>query len=208
MVEAALNPPRPGGRHRKLIAVWVVLAALVVAIVLIERHDRMPSTVPETGRDERLLLPVAIEDLGALEVAHNGTLHRFERDATGTWFYHGVHSAAEQQHAHNPDPVTAARIEKALAGLGRARMERQFPFNAQADEFGVTRPEIFIMAYRPKDPQPVSRYAVGTVAPDKVSRYVLPVGSTWVVTIAEFQIENLMSLIQAVGSGQRQIKAK
>jgi hypothetical protein len=198
VVEAALSAANAGRGRRKLIAVWLVLAALVVAIVLIERHDRAVSKTPDTGRDERLLLPVAIEELGAIEVAHNGTLHRFERDAAGAWFYHGVHGGSEQQHAHNADPATAARIEKALAGLGRARMERQFPLNLQADEFGVTRPEMFIMVYRPKEIQPLSRYAVGVVAPDKVSRYVLPVGSSWVVTIADFQIDNLLSLIQAV----------
>lgn len=196
MIVAKANTANQG--RRKLIAVWLVLAALAVAIVLIERHDRVVSKTPDTGRDERLLLPVAIEELGAIEVAHNGTLHRFERDATGAWFYHGIHSGTEQQHAHNADPATAARIEKAFAGLGRARMERQFPLNVQADEFGVTRPEMFIMVYRPKELQPLSRYAVGTVAPDKVSRYVLPVGSTWVVTIADFQIDNLLSLIQTV----------
>ena len=195
---SAAKASTTGKGRRKLIAVWLLLAALVVAIVLIERNDRVVSKAPDTGRDERLLIPVAIEELGAIEIAHNGTLHRFERDATGAWFYHGVHSGAQQQHAHNSDPATAARIEKAFAGLGRARMERQFPLNLQADEFGVTRPEMFIMVYRPKEMQPLSRYAVGTVAPDKVSRYVLPVGSSWVVTIADFQIDNLLSLIQAV----------
>ena len=194
-----MSEAKAGARgRRKLIAVWLLLAALVVAIVLIERHDRATSKTPDTGRDERLLLPVAIEELGAIEVAHNGTLHRFERDATGAWFYHGVHTGSEQQHAHGSDPATSARIEKALAGLGRARMERQFPLNLQADEFGVTRPEMFIMVYRPKELQPLSRYAVGIVAPDKMSRYVLPVGSPWVVTIADFQIDNLLSLIQSV----------
>jgi hypothetical protein len=47
--------------------------------------------------------------------------------------------------------------------------------------------------------QPLARYAVGIVAPDGVSRYVLPVGSTYVVTIANYQIDNLLNLIQAVG---------
>lgn len=183
--------------RRKLAAVWLLLTALVVVIVLIERHDRAASKVPEPGRDQRMLLPVGMEDLGAIEIAHNGTLHRFERDASGAWFYHGIHSAAQASHEHNSDPASAARIEKALAGLGRARMERQFPLNLQADEFGVTRPEMFIMVYRPKELQPLARYAVGTVAPDKVSRYLLPVGSTWVVTIADFQIDNLLSLIQS-----------
>jgi hypothetical protein len=192
-----------GRGRRKLAAVWLVLAALVAAIVLIERSDRTTeANGPASARDERMLIPIAIGEVGAIEVAHNGTLHRFERDTSGAWFYHGVHTGNEQQHAHTSDPATAERIETALAGFGRARMERQFPLNIQNDEFGVTRPEIFIMVYRPRETQPLSRYAVGVVAPDKFSRYVLPVGSTHVVTIPEFHIDNLLSLIQAVaGSG-------
>ena len=201
MSPAEAAATRPG--RRKLIAVWLLLAALVIAIVLIERHDRAASTAPDTGRDERLLLPAPIEELGAIEVAQGGTLHRFERDTTGAWFYHGIHSETEKEHAHNSDSAQATRIDKAFAAFGRTRMERQFPLNIQADEFGVTRPEIFIMVYRPKQLQPLSRYAVGIVAPDNVSRYVLPVGSSWVVTIANFQIDNLLSLIQAV-SGRNQ----
>jgi len=193
VARTGMNAP---GR-RKLAAVWLLLAALVIAIALIERHDRAGSSVAQSGRDQRLLLPVGTEELGAIEIAHNGTVHRFERDATGAWFYHGIHTATQASHAHNSDPASAARIETALGGLGRARMERQFPLNLQADEFGVTRPEMFIMVYRPKELQPLARYAVGSVAPDKVSRYVLPVGSTWVVTIADFQIDNLLSLIQS-----------
>ena len=54
------------------------------------------------------------------------------------------------------------------------------------------------MVYRPKEVQPLARYAVGIVAPDGVSRYVLPVGSTYVVTIANYQIDNLLNLIRAV----------
>jgi hypothetical protein len=201
-VEAALNAAKENPGRRKLVTVWLVLTALVVSIILIERHDRRVTEIPKTSREERLLIPVAIEELGAVEIAHSGTLHRFERDATGAWFYHGVHSATQAEHAHTSDPATAARIEKAFAGLGRARMERQFPLNLQADEFGVTRPEMFIMVYLPKQLQPLSRYAVGTLAPDKVSRYVLPVGSSWVVTIADFQIDNLLSLIQAVSGSE------
>ncbi len=190
-----------GGSRRKLVVVWLVLVALVATIVLINRHDRVEmANAPAATRDQRMLLPVAIGEIGAIEIAHNGTVHRFERDASGAWFYHGVHSGAEQQHAHGSDPATAARIEKSLAGFGRTSMERQFPLNVQNDEFGVTRPEIFIMVYRPKEVQPLARYAVGTVAPDKLSRYVLPVGSTNVVTIPEFHIDNLLTLIRDMGT--------
>ena len=144
---------------------------------LIERSERATQAIaPAPARDERMLIPLAIEEVGAIEVAHNGILHRFERDTSGAWFYHGIHTGNEQQHVHTSDPDTAARIATALAGFGRARMERQFPLNVQNDEFAVTRPEIFIMVYRPGAAQPLSRYA-GRRRAGQLSRYVLPVGN-------------------------------
>jgi hypothetical protein len=137
-----------------------------------------------------------------VEILNKGTLYRFERDASGAWFYHGIHAEAQQQHEHTIDAAAAERIEKALAGFGRTRKEREFALNVQADEFGVTRPDIFIMTYLPKSTQPLSRYAVGIVAPDNVSRYVLPVGSTTVVTIPDFHITNLLDLVASFETGK------
>jgi hypothetical protein len=185
-----------GGVSRRVVAVWLALAILAGAVIYIEIKDRAASGVAEQDeRDQRILLPVSIFDIGAVEILSKGTLHRFERDAAGKWFYHGVHAEAQAQHEHIVDPAAAERIEKALIGFGRTRKERDFPLNVQADEFGVTRPEIFIMTYLPKSTQPLSRYAVGVVAPDLLSRYILPVGSSTVITIPEYQIDNLLQLI-------------
>ena len=178
----------------RLIAVWLLLTALTAAIVLIEMRDQAAGR-EDAPLDEPWLLPVEITRVDAIEVMNKGTLHRFERDAAGAWFYHGIHAEVAPEHAHTTDPEGAVRIEKALIGLSRARKERRFQLKPEADEFGVTRPEIFITVYRPKDPQPLARYAVGIVAPDNVSRYVLPVGSAEVVTIADFHIGNLLGLI-------------
>jgi hypothetical protein len=191
-----------GGRpSRRLVAVWALLGVLVAVIATIQHGDRAASRPEGAVRDERLLLPAPIAEIGAVEILNKGTLYRFERDAAGAWFYHGVHAEAQQQHEHTVDAAAAERIEKALAGFGRARKEREFSLNVQADEFGVTRPDIFIMTYLPKSSQPLSRYAVGIVAPDNVSRYVLPVGSTTVVTIPDFQITNLLQLIASFETG-------
>jgi hypothetical protein len=185
-----------GGRpSRRLVAVWVLLGVLVAVIATIQHGDRAAGRTEGEARDERRLLPAPIAEIGAVEILNKGTLYRFERDAAGAWFYHGIHAETQQQHEHTVDAAAAERIEKALAGFGRARKEREFPLNVQADEFGVTRPDIFIMTYLPKSTQPLSRYAVGILAPDNVSRYVLPVGSTTVVTIPDFQITNLLDLI-------------
>ena len=195
MVASAVSRIRSGGISPRLAIIWAVLALLAAAIVLIERGDRAKMETGEDARDERMLLPVSIFDIGAVEVLNKGTLYRFERDAAGVWFYHGIHAEAQAQHEHKVDPEGAARIDKAMTGFGRTRMERQFPLNVEADEFGVNRPEIFIMVYAPGSTQPLARYAVGIVAPDGVSRYVLPVGKSNVVTIPDFHIDNLLNLI-------------
>ena len=190
-----MSAATPGRTSRRLAIVWLVLAVLAAAIILIERGDLAAMKAGENARDDRMFLPVSILEIGAVEVLNKGTLHRFERDTAGLWFYHGVHAESQRQHEHNVDPAAAARIDKALTGFGRTRKERDFPLNVQADEFGVTRPEIFIIVYMPGAPQPLARYAVGVIAPDSVSRYVLPVGQSRVVTIPTYHIDNLLNLI-------------
>lgn len=121
--------------------------------------------------------------------------HRFERDAGGSWYYHGIHNDAKQAHEHQTDPARAEIIEKAFGALGRARMERQFKLDMQSGAYGLTAPQMIIVVYKKSHPLPLAQFAVGDVAPDGQSRYVLPVGSAYVVTIADYQIGNLLSLI-------------
>jgi len=182
--------------RRRLIAVWAVLLILAGAIAYLEWTDR---GVSEKDKQfiNRMLLPAPIERLGAIEIAVAGTLHRFERDAAGEWFYHGIHATTQPAHEHRTDPVAAQRIAQAFAGFGRTRIEREFALQAQGAEFGVTTPEMIVLVYGPGDLKPMMQYAVGDVAPDTISRYVLPVGSSAVVTIPNYQIENLLGLLEA-----------
>jgi len=195
-----------GPVRRRVLVVWVVLAVLVAGIATLEYRNR--SRIPEGASEKihgaegtRMLLPAPVEELGAIELARGGTLHRFERDASGAWFYHGMHAGAQANHAHQTDPLQAQIIEKAFAGLGRARMERQFKLDVQATSYGLSMPQMIILVYGKTNPLPLAQFAVGDVAPDQYSRYVLPVGSAYVVTIADYQITNLLDLIQAVGAG-------
>ena len=193
-MEAALSRAR--GRPA-LVAVWAVLAVLVVVIVALELRDagRAPSGA---AADSHLLVPVPLDELGAVEIAEAGRLHRFERDAAGTWFYHGVHAGGEAAHTHAPDPVLAQRIERAVAAFTRTRTERQFALEPRdAPAYGVATPDIVVLVYRPQQAQPLTQYAVGGVAPDTVSRYVMVVGRPVVFTIPGYQIDNLLALVQA-----------
>ena len=197
MVEAALSPvPRRAG----LVAVWVLLGVLAVGIAALEWTDRLRAKSASPGADPRLLLPVPLSELGAIEIADAGRISRFERDATGAWFYHGAHGAAESGHTHAADPARSDRIASAFAALGRARVERDFPLGGDGGAaYGVAAPELVILVYRPGQSQPLVQYAVGHVAPDTVSRYVMAVGHPVVVTIPSYQIDNLRTLVQAMG---------
>jgi hypothetical protein len=179
--------------------VWGLLAALVVVIAALEYADRRGSPAPGAA-DPRALLGVPVEELQALEIADRGRLHRFERDPAGSWFYHGVHGAGEAVHEHTPDPALAARIARAFEALGRARLERQFPLDRDGAAYGVAHPEIVILAYRRGQTQPLAQYAVGHVAPDTVSRYVMVVGRAQVATIPSYQIDYLLELIQTASA--------
>jgi hypothetical protein len=203
VVEAALS----AGRIRfRLLVIWAALVVLVGLIVVLEQTG--VGRVRGKGRsasDPRLLLPVSIEQLGAIEVIDAGTLHRFERDAAGVWFYHGIHGASESAHRHSADPSAAARIERAFAAFGRTRIERRVGRERDIAAYGVAPPKVVILLYTPGATQPLAQYAVGDVAPDTVSRYVDVVGgASGVVTIPNYQIDNLLALVDSVaGSSSR-----
>ena len=182
---------------KRLIIIWGVLLALAVVIFIGERQ-RSEQLGVSTQRVVPWLLPAPMEKLGAIEIMVKGSMHRFERDAEGRWFYHGAHDASKAEHGHSTDPQMAALIEKAMIAFGRVQREQKIAIKAGEDEYGVTRPDVFILVYLPKTDEPLARYAVGTIAIDRVSRYVLPVGAAEIVTIPDFHIKNLLALIDAV----------
>ena len=195
-----MSAPRRG---RGLVALWALLAVLVGAIVVVEYRDWLDAASHTTEADPRRLLPLAVDDLGAVEIADAGRLHRFERDDTGRWFYHGVHTGTDATHTHIADPALTERIDKTMAAFGRARVEREFPLVGAGTEYGVAAPEVVVLVYRPRQPQPIAQYAIGQIAPDTVSRYVLVVGRPVVVTIPGYQVDNLLALVRSAGDAER-----
>jgi hypothetical protein len=182
--------------------VWLLLVVLGGAIVVIEYTDRAgppPQRDSHSSAEARLLLPVPVDQLGAIEVVHGRAFHRFERDAAGAWFYH-VHAAdtgAAEHHSHTADPAVAERLADTFAAFGRTRLERQFAPETHARAYGVTTPQMLILVYRPHAAQPLAQYVIGDIAPDALSRYVLVVGSATIVTIPNYQVDNLLGVIES-----------
>jgi len=185
-------------RRKQLLLVWGLVAVLAVVISIEETH-RAQQVEVSTTRSEKFLLPLPLEQIGAIEILRKGQLHRFERDETGAWLYHGQQDEANAAaHTHRADPLVASTIAQAITMFSRTQKEQPIPLKPGQDEYGVSRPDILVMVYALKATDPITRLAVGTVSPDGYSRYVLPVGANEAVTIAEYQITNLVAMIDAV----------
>ena len=191
------------GISSRVVAVWLLLGALVGVIAVTELTDRAGRAAGRASTaDPSLLLPVPADRLGAVEVANAGRLHRFERDAVGAWFYHGVHTGSEGTHTHPADPAAASRIEDVLVAFGRTRIERRLALERDAKDYGIVPPRLVVLVYRPGESQPLAQYALGDVAPDTVSRYVQVVGQPAVVTIPDYQVQNILGLIETLAGSR------
>jgi hypothetical protein len=185
-------------RRKQLLFVWVLVAILAV-VIGVEETRRAQHIEVSTTRSEKFLLPLPLEQIGAIEILRKGQLHRFERDETGAWLYHGQQDEANAAaHTHRADPLVASTIAQAITMFSRTQKEQPIPLKPGQDEYGVSRPDILVMVYAVKSTEPTTRLAVGTVSPDGYSRYVLPVGANEAITIAEYQITNLVAMIDAV----------
>lgn len=186
------------GIRPRLVAIWALVAALIVVIVVVERQDRAKEGMEQVGLAgrERMLLSEPLAHIGALEVVAAGAMHRFERDPAGVWFYHGIHAKTNGVHGHQTDPALAETIARAVAAFSGARLERDFRLDPKENTFGVTSPGLVVLVYRPGELQPMAQFAAGDLAPDGVSRYVLPIGGDRVYTVAGYQFENLVQLVE------------
>ena len=135
--------------RRRVRVVWLVLVTLIALVAALEYREVIASRAARgAGLDPRMLLPVPVTQIGAVEIADAGVLHRFERDAAGAWFYHGAHAASEGRHAHAPDPATAARIGQVVDAFGRTRIERQLPPGADPRTYGLTTPRTVVLVWK------------------------------------------------------------
>ena len=195
----------------RVAAVWLLTAGLVAAIAAVQSgafraqlEAGARAAHPDGAGGPRMLLPAELDEIGAIEVVHRGQMHRFERDDKAAWLYHGQHAPAASGHQHQSNPETALRIDKALTGFGRTRIERRFDYDPHNDRYGVGSPSMIILVFATDTTKVLAQYAVGAMAPDDLSRYVMRVGSGSVATIANFHIENLTGLVNAIAGSSVQ----
>lgn len=208
----------------KLALIWILLGSVAAFIFITKKNVPPPQAVVET-RDSRWLVPVAVEEIGAIEIILEGKSHRFERDKQGAWFFHQQHADNPQLNVHNADAKQVETITMAFNMLTRAQREQKIPYedkcnslggntahprhngpeaakpvciNPSADEYGVGMPGVLVIGYRPNELQPAFNLAFGKATPDSYSRYVLPFGSNIIYTVPNFQYTNLTDLIASV----------
>lgn len=186
-------------RGRKIWLIWGVLIVLG-AVIWHAEVQRSNEISAMSLRTENRLLPAPIDEISVVEIMVKGTMHRFERAENRQWFYHGIHDASQPGHEHGIDPAQSEAIATAMTGFGRMQGEQRIPLKAGEDEYGITRPDIFIIVYRNPTDEPLARYATGMITPDGYGRYLLPVGGAEIVTVPEFHIKNLLDLIDTMKS--------
>lgn len=208
MVAATVSTQRK--RFRALI-IWLLLLVVVGGIVGLEQSGLLDPQVPvdehgHVANAPKMLLPTTVEQISVVEVSDaNDAVHRFERNDDGAWFYHTHESAeaAERPHQHTVDPAQSGLIGQALEVLGRTRIARNVGTGAQGEDYGVTAPIMVIAVYGEDQNRPLARYMVGDLEPDEFRRYVLIFGAFSIVTIPDYQVENLSQLIAAVSADQQ-----
>ncbi len=140
-----------GAIRPRLVATWLVLFALVGAIVVADRTRVFDSDPPaHTG-------PIPVfnfteADLGSVEVLYKGQFAALMRDPDGQWFQHDAshsHSgaAAGADEAHGADPARAAVIAEQVSVTARMIVERRVKAERGLDSYGLENPQIMIAFY-------------------------------------------------------------
>ena len=208
----------------KLVLIWVLLGSFAAFIFITKKNAPIPQTVVE-ARDSRWLVPVAVEEIGAIEIILEGKSHRFERDKQGAWFFHQQHADSAALNVHNADAKQVETITLAFNMLTRAQREQKITYedkcnslggssshprhngpeaakpvciNPSADEYGVGMPAVLVIGYKSNELQPAFNLAFGKTTPDSYSRYVLPFGYNILFTVPKFQYTYLTDLIASV----------
>ncbi len=194
--------------NRRTGATWAVLAAVIGAIAVVETTGMLGHGGGESHQefshqdaDEvEFLVPAPVGTLGAIEIAFEGEVYRFERDATDAWFHHR-HTPDEPEdvdHEHRADADLAPLIGQALAAFGRTRRDQELGAGAEGVDYGLATPIMVITLYPANGEAPLAEFLVGDMLPDEFRRYTLVDDGPTIVAIANYQIENLQQLLQAV----------
>jgi hypothetical protein len=160
-------------------------------------------TVVRGGPDDeaqatRPLVPLALDDVAAVEIFARSTSYRFERDAAGAWLLHRHAPGDNPNMLHRADPAQSARIAQALATFGRTPIERGVARGERGDAYGLVDPETIIVLFTKDEARPPLSFTVGRLASDGLGRYLLMPDGAEIVTIPDVQLSHLIDVAEAL----------
>lgn len=182
-------------------AEWQLTADIAKRALPVDDDDEATSAARHSAK---LLLPVSLEQIWAIEVAFEGKLHRLERDGNGNWFLHvGQHTHTGNSPGHVADPTQARIIANALEAFDQTQIESLVVRHAgpeQIEQYGLSRPIIIALVYARDASSPLARIEIGNLAADAFGEYVRLAATGDVVTIAAYESARLIELLKAIGA--------
>jgi hypothetical protein len=146
-------------------------------------------------RDEaeapRLLVPLPIGEVAAVEIYAGDKSYRFERDPGGAWLLHRHAPGDDPNALHQANPAQSERITQALTAFGRTRIERSIAHGAGGDAFGLVDPEAIIVLFTNDQTRSPLDFAVGDLA-DGLGRYLQMPDHMEIVAVPDDQITGLI----------------
>jgi hypothetical protein len=184
-------------------AEWQLTADIAQRALPVDNEGNDEATLA-ARHSAKLLLPVSLEQIWAIEVVFEGKLHRLERDGNGNWFLHvGQHTHSGNSPGHVADPTQAKIIANALEAFDQTQIESLAVRHAgpeQIERYGLSRPVIIALVYARDSSSPLARIEIGNMAADAFGRYVRLAATGDVVTIAAYESERLIELLKAIGA--------
>ena len=144
-----------GATRPRLLAVWLVLLALVGAIVVADR-TRIFDFEPPPRTAGTSVFQFTEADLGSVEVLYKGQFAALMRDPGGQWFQHdashshsgaAVGADAPAGETHGADPARAATIAEQVAVTARMIADRRVTPERGLESYGLDNPQTMIAFY-------------------------------------------------------------
>lgn len=205
-------------RRIRIYVVWAVLAALAVAVYLIQTREPEEYVAPE---DRRRMFSFTEADVGQIDMFYRGRLASLLRSPGGRWFQH------DSSHRHNPNPAAApavpsdqpipagapgsdqphpepdetmaAEYTKIIDFMARMIFDRRVTPTEPLKEYGLDNPQIVIIFYpRNEDnsagPAPLATFYVGSPLTHGQSYYAQLGGDRDMALIPLYHVNALTEL--------------
>lgn len=153
---------------------------------------------PDEAPAPRLLVPLPIGDVAAVEIYAGDKAYRFERDPSGAWLLHRHAPGTDPNAVHKADPAQSQRIAQALAAFSQTRIEAAVTSGASGDAYGLVDPAAIIILFTQDKARPPLDFTVGKLG--DVGRYLQLPDHKEIVAVPDDQITSLIDFAAGLQS--------